>query len=85
MEDASFFRRKKSLSNRPDKLITLQKRTSACGISLLSLHRREKILLEAKGYGQKTFDIYLDQFSVARRIFLDVSSAKKDSINLPVS
>lgn len=78
MEDAALFRKRESLSNRRDKLINLKEMTSAYWISFLSLQRQEKILEEAKGYSQKTFDIYLNQFSVSRRSLLDVLSAKKE-------
>jgi hypothetical protein len=76
--DMATLSQKESLSNRRDKLIKLLERTSACWISFLSLQRQEKILLEAKDYSQKTFDIYLNQFSVSRRSLLDVLSAKRE-------
>jgi outer membrane protein TolC len=58
MKNAALSREKESLSNRSDKLIKLQKRISVDWITYRSLQRQEHVLIEAKKYSQKTFDIY---------------------------
>ncbi|MDX2495101.1 MAG: TolC family outer membrane protein, partial [Desulfuromusa sp.] len=75
---AALSRKNRSLSVRNDKLLELQESTSATWATYKSLHGQKIAYRDAVDFSQKTFDAYLNQFSVSQRSLLDVLIAEND-------
>lgn len=69
---ATLSRKHQSYSARNDKLLELQEATSATWATYKSLHGQKIAYRDAVKYSQKTFDAYVNQFSVSQRSLLDV-------------
>ncbi len=77
-KQAALSRKYQSRSARDDKLSELREATSAAWLTYQSLHKQKAAYQDAVTYGQKTFDAYINQFSVSQRSLLDVLSAEND-------
>ncbi|MDL1983523.1 MAG: TolC family outer membrane protein [Deltaproteobacteria bacterium] len=77
-ENAALSRKYQSRSARDDKLFELQEATSAAWATYKSLQGQKVAYRDAVDYSQKTFEAYLNQFSVSQRSLLDVLSAEQD-------
>ncbi len=76
--NAALSRKYQSRSNRDDKLIELRESTAIAWSDFLSLQRQKKSFREAVDSSKKTFDAYMEQYSVSRRSLLDVLNAERE-------
>jgi adhesin transport system outer membrane protein len=76
--NAALSRKYQSRFDRDDKLSELRESTATVWATYLSLKIQKKAFRVAVASSRKTFDAYLEQFSVSRRSLLDVLNAEKE-------
>jgi adhesin transport system outer membrane protein len=76
--DAALSRKRQSQSGRTARLVELTDATSSTWASYVALGRQKVANRDALDYSRKTFDAYLEQFSVSRRSLLDVLIAENE-------
>lgn len=76
--NAALSRKYQRRSTRDDRLIELKESTAAAWAEYLSLKSQKTAYREAVASSEKTFDAYLQQYSVSRRSLLDVLNAEKE-------
>lgn len=76
--NAALSRKHQSRSKRAAKLVELTEATSTVWANYLALQRQKAAFRDAVDYSRKTFDAYLNQFSVSQRSLLDVLIVEND-------
>ena len=75
---AALSRKHQSRSKRTAKLIELREDNAAAWATYLSLQGQKSVYRDAVASSKKTFDAYLNQFSVSLRSLLDVLNAERE-------